>query len=533
MHRQCLHRLRLLRLVVRALPFSLAIGLVAGCGDGGGGSDGSMPEPPPPPPIVGPAWPNFGRDVQHAAQGGVATQSLLRIVWQTPVDLVPPYLPGNVLHIHYGSPVITAGNTVLVPVKVNRDGGFRVEARAGATGALLWNVDSDYILPPHDWVPSYNIALTPGNRVYMPMAGGRLAWRDNADAATGALGTIAFYGNDAHEAASAAYNASVIINTPLTVDTRGNVYFGFVVRGATPLGLSSGIARVAPDGSARWVAVRDAAGSATWTKVATNSAPALSNDLSTLYVAVVNTPPTGTRPTGQLLALDATTLATRGGIALLDPATGAPGYVPDNGTASPSVGPDGDVYFGILESNLPAHNFRGWLLHFDSGLNAAKLPGSFGWDETVSFVPPSMVPQYTGSAPYLVVSKYNNYYGVGTGNGRNQMAILDPFNAQADVISGLPVMREALTILGPTPDGRYPGAVREWCVNTVAVDPATNSVLVNNEDGRLYRWHLPTNRLTQTVRFNNGFAESYTPTAIGADGKVYAINNATLFAVGE
>ena len=40
--------------------------------------------------------------------------------------------------------------------------------------------------------------------------------------------------------------------------------------------------------------------------------------------------------------------------------------------------------------------------------------------------------------------------------------------------------------------------------------------MVNNEDGRLYRWHLPTNQLTQTVRFNNGYAESYTPTAIGA-----------------
>jgi len=521
------------RQVLRPFGFALAIGLLCGCG--GGGGDGGTPEPPPPPPppVAGPAWPNFGRDVQHAAQSGAATQALLRIVWQTPVDLVPPYLPGNVLHIHYGSPVITASNTVLVPVKVNRDGGFRVEARSGANGALVWTVSSDYVLPPHDWVPSYNIALTSGNRVYMPMAGGRIAYRDNADAATGALTTLAFYGNEAYGAASAAYNANVIINTPLTVDARGNVYFGFVVQGATPLDLVSGIARVAADGSARWVAVRDAAGSATWTKVATNSAPALSNDLSTLYVAVVNTAAAGTRPMGRLLALDATTLATRGGIALLDPATGAPGFVPDNGTASPAVGPDGDIYFGVLESNLPAHNFRGWLLHFDGALNAAKLAGSFGWDETVSFVPPSMVPQYTGSAPYLIVSKYNNYYGVGTGNGRNQMAILDPFNAQTDVISGHPVMREVLTILGPTPDAGYPGAVREWCVNTVAVDPATSSVLVNNEDGRLYRWHLPSNRLTETVRFNNGFAESYTPTAVGADGKVYAINNATLFAVGE
>lgn len=183
----------------RFLSLGVALCLLTACG----GDDGGTPTPPPPPVVTGPAWPNFGRDVQHAARSGVATQSLLRIVWQTPVDLVPPYLPGNVLHIHYGSPVITASNTVLVPVKVNRTGGFRVEARSGANGALAWSADSDYILPPHDWVPSYNIALTPGNRLYMPMAGGRVGYRDSADSATGTIATVAFYGNDAYASASA------------------------------------------------------------------------------------------------------------------------------------------------------------------------------------------------------------------------------------------------------------------------------------------------------------------------------------------
>jgi hypothetical protein len=35
------------------------------------------------------------------------------------------------------------------------------------------------------------------------------------------------------------------------------------------------------------------------------------------------------------------------------------------------------------------------------------------------------------------------------------------------------------------------------------------------------------------VRLTSGLGESYTPTAIGADGTVYAINNAVLFAVGK
>ncbi len=515
--------------------------LMNACGDSGSGDGASAPLPPPPAPppvstVDGPAWWNFGRDSQHSAQSDIATQSLLRVVWQTPVDLVPPYRPNNVLPIHYGSPVISRRDTVLVPVKLNRDGGFRVEARAGANGVLLWSAATDYVLPAHDWTPSYNIALTQGNRVYFPGAGGKLYFRDDVDSQTGSVQTVVFYGSNAYDLAPAAYDAAVRINTPLTVDPRGNVYFGFIVIGATPIGLQSGIARIAPDGTANWVSVATASSSTLLTKVAMNSAPALSMDLSTLYVVVTDAPPAGARPWGMLLALDAQTLATRGQIELRDPATGARAWISDNGSSSPSVAPDGDVYFGVLESNAPAHNFRGWLLHFDALLMVTKLPGSFGWDQTVSFAPRAMVPQYTGTSSYLVVSKYNNYIGVGSGNGRNQMAILDPAQSQIDTIAAIPVMREVLTILGPTPEFGQPGtlgAVREWCVNTTAVDPATSSILVNSADGRLYRWHLPSNQLTQNVRFNNGYLESYTPTAIGPDGKVYAINNATLFAVGQ
>jgi hypothetical protein len=65
------------------------------------------------------------------------------------------------------------------------------------------------------------------------------------------------------------------------------------------------------------------------------------------------------------------------------------------------------------------------------------------------------------------------------------------------------------------------------------VDPATNSILANSEDGRLYRWDLTTNTLIQAITLTTGIGEAYTPTLIGADGTVYAINNATLFAVGQ
>jgi hypothetical protein len=172
-----------------------------------------------------------------------------------------------------------------------------------------------------------------------------------------------------------------------------------------------------------------------------------------------------------------------------------------------------------------------------------KPTGGFGWDDTASIVPASMVPSYHGGSNYLIMTKYNNYADPGYGgNGHNMLAILDPNAAQIDTrynsfgAGGATIMKEVLTVLGPTLDPsfdqQFPGAVREWCINTAVVDPATDSVLVNNEDGKLYRWNLATDTLIQAVDLTSGLGEAYTPTLIGPDGTVYAINDATLFAVG-
>ncbi|HVO09047.1 MAG TPA: hypothetical protein VMT83_19835, partial [Burkholderiaceae bacterium] len=219
-----------------------------------------------------------------------------------------------------------------------------------------------------------------------------------------------------------------------------------------------------------------------------------------------------------------------------DPSTGAPAWISDDATSSPLVGPDGDVYIGVLESDSPGHNFRGWLLHFDATLAQSRTPGSFGWDNTPSVVPAAMLgTQYTGSSTYLLLSKYNNYAGAGSGDGKNRMAILDPNGTQPDPVKpSVTVMKEVITILGPTADPDGPvGSVKEWCVNTAAVDPFTDSVLVNSEDGVLYRWHLPSNAFSERITLNSGLAQSYTPTLIGPDGRIYAINNANLHSIGQ
>jgi hypothetical protein len=124
------------------------------------------------------------------------------------------------------------------------------------------------------------------------------------------------------------------------------------------------------------------------------------------------------------------------------------------------------------------------------------------------------------------------------GDGINRVALLDPFSSVADALADVGVMNEIETIPGPTSDPKwagpdYPNAVYEWCINAAAVDPLGKSVLINSEDGRLYRWDLMANRITEGVLLDGPRGQAYTPTVVGPTGIVYAINNARLFAVGK
>src|SRR4029079_10474682 len=78
----------------------------------------------------------------------------------------------------------------------------------------------------------------------------------------------------------------------------------------------------------------------------------------------------------------------------------------------------------------------------------------------------------------------------------------------------------------------YPWAVREWCINAGAVNPSTNSILFNNEDGRAYRWDTANNVLSQVVKLNDGIGQPYVPTIVGPDGQVYTLNGGNIFALG-
>jgi hypothetical protein len=584
----------------------------------------------------------------------VAAQPIDQLLWQVPLDLAPWGF------IHYGDPIFTPNNVVVVPIKVtwnaNNQGAtnFIEVGLNDVTGAVLWSTapmgsihgasnvgnaivittnntkglaDGDsvtigdmqgdtaantgtyqisnvtstsftlngvtgngtytgeglwvlsttsstatsYIEPAYSWLPPDQAAYDPvTDRVYFPGPGGTIDYISHPDIATGVVTPVqeAFYGTSNYIKNPSAYDASIYINTPLTVDAQGNIYFGYAVTGSNPSNITEGgIARISASGTARHVsafAAADTAGQApsddgNWV-AALGSAPALSNDGSTVYFAVDDGGYglSGNEYNAYLVGLNSSNLQPKYSVQLYDPTTGngvpATGVqttgngagVIDVSTASPMVAPDGTIYMGVFGSNFDGS--RGSLLHFSGNLQTEYIPGAFGWDDTPSIIPTAMVSSYTGSSSYLILSKYNNYANAETGssggNGVNEIAILDPYASQPDPNNDpqpggqpMPVMKQILTFASPSPDipninGGDPNAVREWCTNGSAVDPATDSIFANDEDGYTYQWNLGTNTITHTVEVSQGYGVPYTPTAISPNGEVFSDNGGTLFALG-
>ena len=202
---------------------------------------------------------------------------------------------------------------------------------------MLWQLPTDYQLPPHNWTPSVGPVITPAGRLYVAAAGGTLLWTDALDSAAPHSATrVAFYGDAVYAGNPAAWNGSLRVCTPLTCDAHGTVYFGVRALTVNPLGISNGIAAVDSNGVGRFVPVSAASGGLALF-VGTNCVPALSADEATLYVGARGSSSTP----GYLLAFATSDLSLRGIVALVDPKSGSPAAVPGDGTESPMVAPDG------------------------------------------------------------------------------------------------------------------------------------------------------------------------------------------------
>jgi uncharacterized repeat protein (TIGR01451 family) len=506
--------------------------------------------------------PTFGGNAQHTSLYAGPSQDMNQVIWKTPVDLNPQYVGSDLAGIHYGAPLVTAANTVIVPVKTGVSGGFRIDffsgdnggaSTIGGSGAARFSLATDYILPPlpsGTWIPSYSPTLASdgagGTRLYYAGAGGTIYYINNPDSSTVPTPVQeAFFGLASYQANQSGFNANVFIDTPITADSKGDIFFGFRAAGVapTPLNTNGGYARIDPNGNGTFVPANFASPNSIDLYDSPNAAPALSNDESTVYVVVKGA---GNFTAPYLLGLDSTTLVTKYATALMDPRNNNANTagILDSSTASPMVAPDGTVFFGIFGN--PYNGSRGFMLHFSADLTTEFTPGGFGWDTTEAIVPASMVPSYHGSSSYLIFSKYNNYADPSRpssdfSDGINKITILDPNATEVDPhpsSGGLLIMAEVMTAAGPTPDPdnraqTSPLATREWCINTAAVDQATDSIITPSEDGNIYRWNLANNSL-QTINVGTGIGEAYVPTIINPNnGEILTMNNATLFAIGS
>lgn len=510
-----------------------------------------------------PPWGTYGADVQHTGLSHYPAKALQQVLWSYDID--PQQPAGQEVLAHYGSPVITPANTVIFPVTTQLATSYEFRAVDGATGNTIWFFDTDYILPPCDWTPPVEGSVINRAGYAMPGVGGSIYYRANADQGASPTKQIFFYGQANHDANQAWADANIKINTPILADPRGNMWFGYYVGGSNPtvtptypagfpnLG-RGGLARINTANVGTWISATDAAGDTTVNFAATACAPVLSNDVRSVYMGFVRA---YNNSTGYLVKFDARTLAVQARAQPvsphINPSTGQPynvGFIVDS-SACPMVGPDGDVYMGVFGLGGFSADYReshGWMLHYDADLNPKGAIGAFGWDDTATIVPSSIVPQYTGTSPYLILTKYNNYKWsdfwttpVDPGaDGLNTVALLDPFDPSGtDRQTGVSSMNPVLLVYGITPDDpAVPGSVREWCINSAAIDPFNKTAIVNSEDGHCYTWDFTSNTLQPVslsgtgILLNSPTGEAYTPTVIGPNGTVYAINDHKLYAIG-
>src|SRR6185295_9830365 len=179
----------------------------------------------------------FAGNAQHTAVYEPAAQDLNAIRWSTAIDLNT-----SGAFAHFGGPLITPANTLVVPVKSALDD-FRIDVFDAANGRAKYSLATDYVLPAHNWIPVVQPALATGSfgtRLYVPGAGGTIYSIDDPDSIDhGAPVRHVFYTTLANYLANAeAFDATVFVNTPITPDADGNVFFGFRVQGTAPAPLS-------------------------------------------------------------------------------------------------------------------------------------------------------------------------------------------------------------------------------------------------------------------------------------------------------
>ena len=136
---------------------------------------------------------------------------------------------------------------------------------------------------------------------------------DAAGPAPPATTRLAFYGIANYNANPSAYNSNIFIDTPITTDSNGDIFFGFIATCGNTAGIDQ---RRGANRRQRHRKLGPVVSG--MSQVATNSAPALSNDGNTLYVLES----TGNWGWGKLVAMNSHTLAVTAQVSPQGPAHG-------------------------------------------------------------------------------------------------------------------------------------------------------------------------------------------------------------------
>ncbi len=213
------------------------------------------------------------------------------------------------------------------------------------------------------------------------------------------------------------------------------------------------------------------------------------------------------------------------------------GRVLDESTASPTIAPDGSIWYGAYSR----YNYaQGHLMKF-SPSGAYLGAYQFGWDITPGI--------YQHGATYSVVIKDNHYGEVGSYCNVEEFCPEDRtanhpaypeayFVTQLSPSLGVEWSWRNTNTLSCTRDANgqvscvsdHPNGF-EWCINNTVID-ANGTVFGNSEDGNLYVIQQG-GILQDSLFLQLAIEAAYTPLSMDAQGRSYAQNFGHFYAIGH
>jgi hypothetical protein len=445
-------------------------------------------------------WLQRYHDAQHTSFINVPVDPMNQETFRYIFDPSEVDVGTSDIFIHYTDPKIEANGDLYVPLRDRQGTTITYSVQQITSGVPGWTFTSDYVRQPTTaWEQVFDFAINNGI-VYVMGAYGCVWLLNEAD------GTLLDYKcatDGVDPTGEPIWDVS-----PFTIDGNGNVYW--TVRSSSAL-IGASLVKLDPTGN---ITASDLAALAGTGQIAgNNSAPAVSADNNTIYVATTLTSPLVGQSGGKLLALDATdpTLTTVLWIGNLSAAMGCvESRLNDSGTSSPIALPDGGAAIGGYNTSP---NSEGAYYSYDANGNRRGCY-PFGWDDTMG--------QITLNGTTYLVGKHNHYT-----IRSYELVVLDATTMvkQWSYFAENP---------GP-PHGPY-----EWCIDSPTLFKTTDDdgtetgyAVVQSESGDLFSITLFSDPPEET-HFPVGGPQNaaYVPT-VSIGGTAYTINHGQIIGVGN